>query len=59
MWLNQMQEAFVKAAVKQGQGKLVTKVAKAAERIKPQDPKASVKLSFRTAQKLKNEGVIS
>lgn len=58
MWLNQMQEALVKAAVAQGKGELVTKVAKAADRIKIYAPKDNIKLSYRTAQKLKSGGVI-
>lgn len=59
MWLNQMQEAMVTAAVRRGKGKLVTKIAKAADHIKAHDPKASIKLSYRTAQKLKSEGVLA
>lgn len=58
MWLNQMQEALVAAAVNQKTGKLVTKVAKAADKLTPREPRPSVKLSFRTANKLKHTGVI-
>lgn len=58
MWLNQMQEALVKAAVAKGTGKVVNKVAKAADRIKVEDPKSNIKLSFKTAQKLKQQGVL-
>ena len=59
MWLNQMQEALVNAAVRQGKGKLFTKIAKAADHIKARDPRPDIKLSYRTAQKLKSEGVIA
>lgn len=59
MWLNQMQEALVAAAVNRGEGKLVGKVAKAADRIKGEPPKANIKLSFKTAQKLKQVGVLT
>lgn len=59
MWLNQMQEAMVTAAVRKGKGKLVTKIAKVADHIKARDPKPNIHLSFRTAQKLKSEGVLS
>ena len=58
MWLNQMQEALVAAAVNQKTGKLVTKVAKAADKLVLREPRDNVKLSFRTASKLKNQGVI-
>lgn len=59
MWLNQMQEAFIDAVDGRANKKLVSKVAKAAERIKlGADPKSSIKLSFKTAQKLKQVGVL-
>lgn len=58
MWLSQMQLALATAAVNAKAGKLVNKVAKAADHIKCETPKSNIKLSFKTAQKLKQVGVI-
>lgn len=62
MWLNQMQEAFVNGAVRKNATntghKAIGVIVHAADRIKPRDPKDNMQLSYRTAQKLKNEGVI-
>lgn len=57
MWLTPMQAAFIKAAPT-APSKLAARVVRVAERIQVRDPKNNVKLSFRTAQKLKSEGVI-
>lgn len=64
MWVNQMQEAFVRSAVAVAQtpsqvaGRYVDRVIRVADKQRPKPPKESVKLSFRTAQKLKAQGVI-
>lgn len=56
--LNQMQQAFFKAAAEDATKSVVKRIAKVADRINLREPKDHIKLSFRTAQKLKNEGVI-
>lgn len=58
MSLNQMQEAFINAALSTTNKKAFTRVAKVAERIKVREPRDNIKLSYRTAQKLKAAGVI-
>lgn len=60
---NQMQSAFIKAAEArlgtQGGGKWVDRVVRVADRVKVRDPRETIHLSFRTAQKLKADGVIA
>lgn len=58
MWVTPMQAAFIKAAHNKAPDKAVARVVRVAQRIQVRDPKDNVKLSFRTAQKLKSEGVI-
>jgi hypothetical protein len=53
-----MQLAMFNAAAASPKNALVTRIARVADRIKPRPLKERVSLSFRTAQKLKNEGVI-
>lgn len=59
MSLNAMQEAFVNAALKTTNKRAFNRVAKVAERIKVREPKDHIRLSYRTAQKLKAQGVIA
>lgn len=63
MSLNHMQQAFINAAVvragnKDGGGKWVDRVIRVGNKQVIREDKPSIKLSFRTAQKLKQEGVI-
>lgn len=53
-----MQQALLNAAVDGGSRKFVKAVLRSADRIKVTEPKPSIKLSYRTAQKLKQQGVL-
>ena len=62
MSLNQIQAAFINAAVAKvdtkGGGRWVDRVVRVADKQTIRGDKPQIKLSFRTAQKLKQEGVI-
>lgn len=59
MWANQLQLAFAKAAGETSEKRWQRKVLKAADKQRiPLDVKPSIKLSYRTAQKLKAVGVL-
>lgn len=56
--LNTMQEAFINAALAAEDNKTRRRVVRVAERIKVREPKDNIKLSYKTAQKLKAQGVL-
>lgn len=58
MSLNAMQSAFIEAALKTDNKRAFNRVAKVADRIKVRPEQGHIRLKYRTAQKLKAQGVI-
>ena len=58
-YVSMMQAAFLSAVVQAKHSKLKTKVVKAVDRVRlPEMRSINANLSYRTAQKLKNEGAL-
>lgn len=59
MWVNQLQQALMTATVRCHDKPWVGKMLRVADKQRPKaDPKPHANLSFHTARKLKQEGVI-